>query len=234
MKKYIVANWKSQKNLSQVRAWFDQFPRGKEAKALLAMFEVVVAVPYPLLWFAQESIENRQLALRLAVQDLSAFGPGAFTGEVCPENLEDLAVDFALLGHSERRRYLKETSQLVADKCLEARRAQIQPILCIDTPYAEEQQQLLTNDSLASAIIAYEPQAAIGSGLAENPTDFFQVKKQLSQLFPRRPILYGGSVNAGNIAEYLRLGDGVLVGTASLDVRDFIDMLYAARQIQED
>lgn len=228
VKKYIIANWKSQKNASQAAAWLQNFPKDQASKALLQQFELIVALPYPLLAVAQNTIEELQLPLQLAVQDISAFGPGAYTGEVCPENLSGFNIAYALLGHSERRRFLKESSQLVADKLKEAKRAGWRSILCVDRPYFQEQWQFLNTVDLEQSLLAYEPVAAIGSGQPESVETLSLVKKELRQIYPRLPLIYGGSVHAGNIADYLTICDGVLVGTASLEVKEFIDLLYHA------
>ncbi|HPS40850.1 MAG TPA: triose-phosphate isomerase, partial [Candidatus Woesebacteria bacterium] len=108
MKKYIIANWKSNKNLSEVAFWLNNFPNEPESLQVLHGLEIILAPPYPFLVSAQEIIEERHLPIKLAVQDLSAFGKGAYTGEVSAFNLQDLDIQYAILGHSERRRFLKE------------------------------------------------------------------------------------------------------------------------------
>lgn len=230
MKKYIVANWKSQKNLAQVESWFHHFPRGKENQTLLHDLEVIVALPTPFLQLARTLIDEQQLPIQIAVQDISPFGPGAFTGEVCPENIADFHVAYSLVGHSERRRFLHEKSQLVADKTSECLRSEITPIICVDEPYLQEQRRFLTTQQIAESFLAYEPVTAIGSGQAESVENLSLMKATIYQWYGHRPFLYGGSVHAGNIADYLAVSDGVLVGTASLQIRDFIDLLYSARQ----
>lgn len=235
MKKYIIANWKSQKNTAQVANWFQQFPKDKASKNLLQIFELIIAVPYPLIPLAQSSIEERQLPIKLAAQDLSAFGPGAFTGEVCPENLEAMSVEYAILGHSERRRFLKESSQLIADKIKEASRGKIKAILCVDRPYWQEQARLLASADLENSLLAYEPASAIGSGRAESVEELSLVKQELQEIYSASmPFIYGGSVNAGNVEDYLTLCDGAIIGTASLDALEFVDLLYhASKAVKE-
>ena len=166
MKKYIIANWKSNKNIQEVSAWLNNFPYGAENKKRLQSLEIILAVPFPFLGMAREIIDEKNLPIRLAVQNLSAFGVGSYTGEVAAKNLDFLGLDYAILGHSERRRFLKESSQEVADKVIEAISSSIMPILCLDEPYFEEQFQLIKKDQITKCFLAYEPVAAIGSGKA--------------------------------------------------------------------
>ncbi len=232
MKKYIIANWKSYKNPAQASAWLNHWPHQQELQRKLNSLELVLAPAYSLLPAVTKVIEERRLPLRLAVQDLSGFGAGAFTGEVAVENLAGLGVSYALLGHSERRRLLGETPQLIADKVAEAVRGELRPILCMDQPDIAEQAKFLPSQLREQCIVAYEPVAAIGSGQAQNPGDLLQIREQVRQHFHSSPLLYGGSVNADNIAAYLEVCDGALVGTASVAWQDFFDLLYASIQIE--
>lgn len=228
MKKYIVANWKSYKNTTQTTTWLNHWPRQQELQEKLAGLEVILAPSYPLLAAAALAIQERRLSLQLAVQDVSAFGAGAFTGEVAVENLVGLGVSYAIVGHSERRRLLSETPQLIADKVAEALRGEMRPILCMDQSDLAEQARFLSSKLREQCIVAYEPVTAIGSGRAQDPSDLLQIRDVVRQHFHSSPLLYGGSVNADNIASYLKVCDGVLVGTASVDRQDFFDLLYAA------
>lgn len=228
MQKLILANWKAHKTLSEVAHWLNNFPSDRDSRAQLASLQIVIAPPYPLLALARQLIDERQLPLQLAVQDLSAFGTGAYTGEVAAFNLQGLQVTHALLGHSERRRLLQESEQLVADKVVEAINNGIQPILCLDQPNFQPQAKYLTSDQLAQLVLAYEPVTAIGSGQAENPGDLLAVRQALQPLYGPTSLIYGGSVTADNVGGFLQVCDGVLVGGASLPVREFVNLLYQA------
>lgn len=230
MKKYIIANWKSNKTLAEVRFWLDNFPHNEESKRALLNLEIIIAPPYPFLALAKEIIERRHLAIKLAVQDLSAFGSGAYTGEVAAFNLQDLSVEYAILGHSERRRFLSENSQLISDKVNEALDWQIKPILCLDQPYFAEQARFFKNNALSQCLLAYEPVSAIGSGQAEAAGNLLKIRQQLAPLYKQNTLIYGGSVNADNVGSYLKVCDGVLLGGASLDLKNFIDLLYSASE----
>lgn len=233
MKKYIIANWKSNKTLSEALFWLNNFPNDKEAKQVLSNFELILAPPYPFLPIAKEIIEKRHLPIKLAVQDLSPFGSGAYTGEVAALNLKDLAVEYAIVGHSERRRFLKESSQMIADKINEALSFQIRPILCLDKPYFAEQARFLNDNALSKSILAYEPVSAIGSGKAEDSGALLEIRKELTPLYDSKTLIYGGSVNSDNVLSFLKVSDGVLLGGASLDLDDFVDLLFAASKFFE-
>jgi triosephosphate isomerase (TIM) len=228
MQKLILANWKSHKTQAEVAHWLNNFPGDSESRRKLSQLEIVLAPPYPFLALAREIIEERQLPIKLAVQDLSAFGSGAYTGEVAAFNLQDFGIEYAILGHSERRRYLAESSQLVADKVAEALKWKIKPILCLDKPYFSEQARFLTSEAMNNCLLAYEPVAAIGSGEAEAAGNLLAIRQELTPLYSAKALIYGGSVNAENVGEYLRVSDGVLLGGASLKLDDFVDLLYAA------
>ncbi len=228
MQKLIIANWKSHKTLAEVAHWLNNFPNDQDSLQSLSNLEIALAPPYPFLALARSIIDERNLPIKLAVQDLSAFGSGAYTGEVAAFNLQDLGVEYAILGHSERRRFLAESSQLVADKVAEALKWQIKPILCLDKPYFSEQARFLTSEAQAACLLAYEPVAAIGSGQPEEAGNLLAVRQDLAPLYKPQALIYGGSVNADNVADYLRVSDGVLLGGASLNLKDFVDLLYAA------
>lgn len=230
MKKSIIANWKSNKTLSEVAYWLNNFPNNEESQKALASLEIILAPPYPFLALAKEIIMERQLPIKLAVQDLSAFGSGAYTGEVAAFNLQDLDVQYAILGHSERRRFLAESSQLIADKVAEALKFQIKPILCLDKPYFSEQARFLSSDLMSSCLLAYEPVSAIGSGQAEEAGNLLAIRQELTPLYDAKTLIYGGSVNADNVGVYLKVCDGVLLGGASLELKNFIDLLFAASE----
>lgn len=228
MKKYVIANWKSNKTLTEAAFWLNNFPNNEDSSKALLNLEIILAPPYPFLALAKEIITERQLPIKLAVQNLSSFGSGAYTGEVSAFNLQNLGVEYAILGHSERRRFLAETSQLISDKVSEALTWRIKPILCLDQPYFDEQARFLKNNVIEQCLLAYEPVSAIGSGQAENVDDLLSVQKALSAIYKQKTLIYGGSVKTDNVSSYLKVCDGVLLGGSSLNLNDFVDLLYAA------
>lgn len=217
--KLLVANWKSNKTITEARRWVRTF-LSQERKEYA---QYVVCPPMPLI---QSVFEMSEGEFSLGVQNLSPFDAGAYTGEVAGFSLQGFGVEFAILGHSERRKYLQETSRLVAQKVDEALSYDITPIVCVDMDYAKEQASQLSHDHLKKVIVAYEPIHAISTfGGHEDPLDvtLINIKKIRSLFRDETKILYGGSVDKENAFTYLEQNDidGVLVGHASLDPVEF-------------
>ncbi len=220
MTKYVLANWKSHKSLAEAECWLKTFagrysPR-PELKIIIAPPTVYLAP----LWQMLQKLEAPGIAL--AVQDLSPFPLGSYTGAVAAEMVRDL-VEFAMLGHSERRRYFHETNQDVANKVSEAVDADIRPIVCLDQPYARAQLAAMDEADLKKVLIGYGPVEAIGIDIAQPPEKVCKAIAEIQPLAPEAPILYGGSVNGDNAADYLNLAgvSGLMVGTACLDAEEF-------------
>lgn len=219
MKKIFIANWKSNKTQVEVTAWLDSF------KPYIGLEqEVVIAPPYPFLSLVAEKIKDKEDVF-LAVQNLSTYPAGSYTGEVCVRNLDGFEVKYAILGHSERRRYFKESHQDVANKISQALNNGIIPVMCIDRDYIEDQAQFIDLESLSKCVVVYEPLAAIGTGEVAPVKEVVKVVKEIKSIFGQVPVLYGGSVNPENIASYLEVTDGVLVGGASLDAEVFAKLV---------
>lgn len=161
--------------------------------------------------------------LSLGGEDISVFDKGAFTGEVGAFQIEGLA-NYALLGHSERRKYFKETPETIRLKVTQCIKYNLRPIICLSR--FEELTQFFPATG-GQEIIVYEPTAAISSNGVFHPEApeavLAAVIKIRGHLPPDRPILYGGSVNPENAVNYLERPEigGVLVGAASLDSRAF-------------
>ena len=171
---------------------------------------------------------------------------GAYTGEVSPSMVKELC-EYVILGHSERRQRIGETDEMVAKKVSAAIDVGLKPILCIGETLAEReagdatvvvQRQvraaLREVPSLDGVIVAYEPVWAIGTGLPSSPADAQYIMEFIRGLlhedFGRSaldlPLLYGGSVDAGNVGGFVAQPDinGALVGSASLDADGFIEL----------
>ncbi len=216
--KYIVANWKSNKNLSEVQQWLDGFT-SENLDVLKGHVEVIIAPPYPFIFVVKAKLENYPW-IQLASQDISPFGAGSYTGAVSTHNLDGL-VKYCLVGHSERRTYFHESNEEIARKIDLARSSDIEPILCVRN---EEDY-----GSVDVNFVAFEPQEAIGSGHNESIDTVLEMKHKL-KLTSKTTYIYGGSVNSGNAREYLKNAEigGVLPGKSSLDPHEFYNICLTA------
>ncbi|MCD8484505.1 triose-phosphate isomerase [Candidatus Woesebacteria bacterium] len=218
--KLIVANWKSNKSVTEAKHWAETFVQQEPKDA----YTYVVCPPYSALL----ALQDQEQYFALGVQDLSAFGAGAYTGEISAHNLLDLGVKYAILGHSERRRYQNETSADVAKKVTSALDAGITPIVCVDRDQFGEQAAQLTASQREQVIVAYEPVHAISTfGGQEDPIETtLENIAALKESFGNVPVLYGGSVTPENSLVYLQEDaiQGVLVGGTSLDPEKFAQL----------
>jgi triosephosphate isomerase len=206
--------------------------------------EVVVCPPFTALRSVQTVIEADRLPIQLGAQNVHWEESGAFTGEVSPPMLARLGVSFVICGHSERRQFFGETDETVNRRTKAILRNGLIPIVCVGETLAEREAgdteavvvaQLerglngLKGDELEKVMIAYEPVWAIGTGRNATPDDAAAVCELIRARLAGRTdgeiirILYGGSVNAGNIKALMakRHIDGALVGGASLDPDSF-------------
>lgn len=225
MQKLIFGNWKSNKSKEEAKSWLSTFKT--ELKDLeFKTIEPVVAPPLP---FLNMSEEFKSLGLKVGVQDISHFPAGSYTGAASAHNLKDFNISYTLAGHSERRRYFLETSDMVIQKVTQAISNGITPIVCVDESTLDELIAKADTEEIKKAIIAYEPVEAIGTG---NNAPISAVKDfagRVKDAFGDIPFLYGGSINETNIAEYLLVSDGVIIGGASLDAGQFVEVLRAAQ-----
>lgn len=219
MSKLIVANWKANKQLSEIEPWFDAL----DSSWIKNDNQVVVAPPFPFLSVVRSEIliNSFDQLMSLAVQDVSPYEAGSYTGAIATHQLVELNVRYAIVGHSERRQYFHETNQDVANKVERLIAAKITPIVCVDDDYIQSQAAAIDDGHLPECVVAYENIAAIGSGDPTSPDKVSTVINQIKDTFDQVKVMYGGSVNPGNATEYLEICDGVLVGGASLDGEKF-------------
>lgn len=209
--------------------------------------EVVVAPPFTALRSVQVVIEQDHMRIGLGAQDVYWKEEGAFTGEVSAPMLAKLAVGHVIVGHSERREHFGETDETVNSKTRAVLDSDMAPIICVgerlDQREGGEAEGVvvaqvrgalasLSSDQVARSAIAYEPIWAIGTGRTALPDDAGLIAEIIretvrdltdSEAAESVRILYGGSVNPGNIKEFMakRHIDGALVGGASLDPDQF-------------
>ena len=185
-------------------------------------------------------------------QDISRYGSGSFTGEISASMVSEFGSRLAIIGHSERRSVFGDSDEVVAQKFARAKQAGLMPVLCVGETLAERESdqtmQVVTRQlnavialngiaSLQSAIVAYEPVWAIGTGKTATPAEaesvHFRLRQHVMQLDAELgkslPILYGGSVKAANSAELFSMPniDGGLIGGASLVADEFLGIWRA-------
>jgi len=195
-------------------------------------------------------------AVALGAQNLCGEASGAYTGEVSAAMLKDVGCDYVLVGHSERRTLFAEDSALVARKFAAAQVKGLIPILCVGEHLSDRDAQrtfevvgtqldavlqLCGAKSLAQAVIAYEPVWAIGTGRTATPEQAQAVHAFIRQRVAHEdakiaagvPILYGGSVKAGNAQDIFAMPDvdGGLIGGASLKAEEFLAIFAAADRL---
>lgn len=203
--KYLVANWKANKNLTETKQWLETFSNNYQEKENAT---VIIAPPFPFLQVVAGGIKSLK-NIHVAAQDLSEFEEGSYTGEVTAKSLQGL-VDYVILGHSERRKHFNETDEIIAKKIELAYKYQLKTILCLRG----------TTDKLVEGVemVAYEPVEAIGTGENAPLEKVLQLRSSLA-LNNSLKFLYGGSVTDQNVSQYLNSDqiDGLLIGGASLD-----------------
>ena len=243
MSRILAGNWKMNLSLGEARFLFTAIGEGRSQSQLHSLSIVVFP---PLTALAALAAGRRPTDPRLGVQNCHPEPRGAFTGEISAELARDAGAEFALVGHSERRRLFCENDQLAQAKLKAVWRAGLNPVLCVGETLAERERRE-TRDVLRRQIrrvlegapaqaplwIAYEPVWAIGTGVVASAEEVAEahgwVCEELNQLGrdgarARTPILYGGSVDAKNAAALSALPEvsGFLVGGASLKADSFL------------
>jgi len=195
----------------------------------------VVLCP-PAIWLPEvANIVGKSTKVALGAQNMHFEVEGAFTGEISPGMVREMA-KYCIIGHSERRQYFGETDIEVNEKVLAALKHKITPIICVgeqkkkanpDQPVRElkEALQHVPKKYCKEIIVAYEPVWAIGTGENAEPEYVARVVTKLRELVHTyTPILYGGSVKSANIKGYAARPeiDGVLVGGASVRASEFM------------
>ena len=245
--KLIVGNWKMNGSRAGNARLLAEIAAGlTDAPAACA-----VCVPSPYLQQCEEVLSGTPIAW--GAQDVSVHGFGAFTGEVCAQMLSEFGCRYVIVGHSERRAYHLESSELVAKKAMAVLAEGMTPIVCVGETLAQREAgdteavvgaqldtvlERMEPAAVANIVVAYEPVWAIGTGKNATPEMAQAVHAHLRARIAARSaeaaqqvaILYGGSMKPENAAALLAQPDidGGLIGGAALKARDFLGIIGAA------
>jgi triosephosphate isomerase len=224
-KRLIVANWKDNKTFNEVIAWFDKV--GPYSKNLSSV-TVVVCPPAIYLPLAYQLITQNQYKLELGAQDVSQFDSGPFTGEISARQIAQFA-KYVLIGHSERRRHLLETSDIILKKVEISIQFGLTPIICVDQYQKDELLSYIDKP----VIVSYETPSAISSNPGASPEDpqkAAEICKTFKAIVKNAPVIYGGSVNPTTVKNYLSVPpiSGVLASKATLDPDTFMSFIEAS------
>ena len=235
--------------LIEAKELFDSL---KEISREFRETEIIICAPF--VWLENFSSQGGlKRGLSLGGQNCHWESHGAFTGEISASMLADLKAGYVIIGHSERRQYLGENDLIINAKIKAALKAKIKPIVCVGERQNEEM-HLVVEDQIRSAlsgipaaqlkeiVIAYEPVWAIGPGDPCSPDNALSanlfIKKVLTKLYNRAgaektAIVYGGSVDRKNAADYLSRSQmaGLLIGGASLDAQEFGEIIKSVGNI---
>jgi triosephosphate isomerase (TIM) len=246
----VVGNWKMNGSLAANQALLDALI---PALTPLDRAKFAVCAPYPYLGQVRQQLCNSVVAW--GAQDVSQFDNGAYTGEVSAAMLADFECRYAIVGHSERRSLFGDTNEIVAEKYAAAQNGGLTPVLCVGETLGEREAGVTDAivaaqldaviarsgvDSLARAVLAYEPVWAIGTGKTASPEQaqavhaFLRsaVAKRNAQVASGLTVLYGGSVKGSNAAQLFAMPDidGGLIGGASLVADEFRAICAAAHE----
>ena len=245
MRNIVAGNWKSNKSINESREWMNEM--AEKSSELPSNVRVMVAPPIPYLAAMSEVKPSNVI---LASQNVSATLSGAYTGEYTAEMLKGCGVEFAFIGHSERREYYADTNEVVVDKISRCIEAELGVVLCCGEPLEVRENQdpvmyvtnqleeslfHLNSEQLKTCMIAYEPIWAIGTGKVATEEQISQmhtaIRNELKSKYGQEianeiSILYGGSCKPSNAKAIFSCEnvDGGLIGGASLDSSSFIEL----------
>jgi triosephosphate isomerase len=247
-RKFLMGNWKMYKTTGEAVT----FAQALKADGVVvpSTIDYSIAAPFTALHSLASTLPAE---VKLGAQNVYFEAQGAFTGEISAEMLADLGVTYVIVGHSERRHVLGESDELIRRKVHAVVRGGMTPVLCVGEDLRQrelnhtlrvcERQTVsglaeLSEAQVASAVIAYEPVWAIGSGQTATAMDAENVIGAIREVVAKEKgtaaakgvrILYGGSVKPDNIAGFITQPniDGALVGGASLNSSSFLQLAVA-------
>ena len=246
-KKVIAGNWKMNKLPNETITFFEELaPLVKNTKN-----EVIICAPYTDLFYAILSAQNTNI--KIGAQNMHWEENGAYIGEISPQMLKSIGVEYVIIGHSERRQYFAETDETVNKKVKAAHNVGLKPIVCVGETLSQREsgkaKEIVTNqiksglkdltkNEIMSTIVAYEPIWAIGTGKTATKEDANEtikwIREELEKIYGKENadkviIQYGGSVKSENAKELFEMSDidGGLVGGASLKPDEFAKIVNA-------
>ena len=239
-RKVIAGNWKMNKSPKDVEEFMERFP------GLVSDTENEVILCVPFIDLCKAVKLSKGTNVKIGAQNMHFKDSGAYTGEISPKMLNDLNVEYVIIGHSERREYFNETDETVNLKIKAALTHDLKPIVCVGETLEQRETGItkefvtgqvrnalkeITEDELKKIIIAYEPIWAIGTGKTASKEDANEVckwiREELRALYgdvaDEIIIQYGGSVKSSNAKDLFEMSDidGGLVGGASLEPEEF-------------
>ena len=244
----IAGNWKMHKTRDEALQFIYAINMEVPKREYV---ETVVCAQSPIL---RDLVKRQGENVRIGAQNMHQETEGAYTGEVSAPLLENIGVDYVIIGHSERRQYFNETDEAVNAKLHQALRFNLVPILCVGESLETRESDATENyvsaqiekalmglgkEQVKDIVIAYEPIWAIGTGKTAtneqaNETIAF-IRKRIGEIYDSETmesvrILYGGSVKPENIVGLMKEPhiDGALVGGASLNAKSFMQLVDAA------
>lgn len=238
----LAANWKMNMTEGEAISWCQNFISYLPSRALQY---VLIAPPFTLLKLVQEAVVSTPIMV--SAQNCHWEEKGAFTGEISPAHLKDIKVCWSIIGHSERRHIFKEEQEMVNKRLMGALQNKLKVIYCIGEKLEEREkgntlkivkEQLKVLEELKelrkNVVLAYEPVWAIGTGVVAKPEQIEEVHKEIKNLYPELPVLYGGSVSDENIEEIMKIKevDGALVGGASLNAEKFSKIVEKSLKVK--
>jgi triosephosphate isomerase len=242
-RRLVAGNWKMHGNRAANSTLLDAIVAGVPAAQQV---ECAVCAPFPYLGQLAERLAGSAIAW--GAQNVSEHAQGAYTGEVSAAMLAEFGCRYVIVGHSERRQLYGESDAAVAAKFAAVQGAGMTPILCVGESLAEREagrtEEVVARQLAAilakagiqgfeSAVLAYEPVWAIGTGRTATPEQAQGVHAFLrAKVLPGTRILYGGSVKAANAEAIFAMPDvdGGLIGGASLVAEEFLAIARAARR----
>ncbi len=246
-KKVIAGNWKMNKLPNEAISFIEELTELVKN----TQNEVIICAPFTDLFYSLLTAQNTNI--KIGAQNMHWEENGAYTGEVSPQMLKCIGVEYVILGHSERRQYFAETDETVNKKVKAAHDVGLKPIVCVGesleqresgnaknvvTNQIKESLKDLNNEQMINTIIAYEPIWAIGTGKTATKEDANEtikwIREEVKNMYGNDVaeqviIQYGGSVKPGNAKELFEMPDidGALVGGASLKASDFSEIANA-------